>query len=61
MNDIESFVVCEDPDVINGDKFCFCCFPNCLYRRVVSKEEYLKYECSLIELKKANTDEKQKE
>ena len=60
MSDIKEFVVCENPDVLNGNRHCFCCFPNCIYRRIVSKNEFAinEYECEVI---KENTDEKAEE
>ena len=60
MSDVKEFVVCENPDVLNGNRYCFCCFPNCIYRRIVSKNEIAinEYECEVI---KENTNEKAEE
>ena len=37
---IESIMTCCDPDVLRGNKFCYCCVSTCPYCRVVSKEEF---------------------
>lgn len=60
MSDVKEFVVCENPDVLNGNRYCFCCFPNCIYRRIVSENEIAinEYECEVI---KENTNEKPEE
>jgi hypothetical protein len=37
---MKEFRMCCDPDVLRGNKFCFCCIPSCKYCRIVSEEEF---------------------
>lgn len=37
---IEEFAICTDEDVLNGNKFCFCCSEYCPFYKLVTKEEY---------------------
>lgn len=37
---MEEIMTCCDPDVLRGNKFCFCCIPSCKYCRIVSKNEF---------------------
>lgn len=54
IEDNKKIMVCTDPDVLNGNKFCFCCIRNCKHCVLMTKEEYIAFN-------KLNVNEKQKE
>lgn len=37
---IEEYAICTDKEVLDGNKFCFYCFKNCPFYKLVTKEEY---------------------
>ena len=39
----KKYLICEDEDVMKGNKFCFCCSEYCPCCREVSKEEFENY------------------
>ena len=43
IDENEKIMVCMDPLVLRGAKFCYCCVPSCIHCRLMSKEEYELY------------------
>ena len=44
MDENEQIMVCMDPLVLSGSKFCYCCVPTCMYCRLMTMEEYRLYQ-----------------
>lgn len=40
MEDNKKIMVCTDPDVLSGNKFCFCCTEFCPSCVLMTEEEY---------------------
>ena len=56
MDENEQIMVCMDPLVLSGAKFCFCCVPTCMHCRLMTVEEYRLYGKLRIEQEKIELD-----
>lgn len=44
IDESKKMMVCMDPLVLSGSKFCFCCVPTCMHCRLMTIEEYRLYQ-----------------